>query len=296
MNKPVDFIYRIILLVSLVVFLLGTIFLQPFRITRFNAQNAFLLLAKLQSFGPRIPDSSAHIHAGEFITHQLQANGWNVQTQSGLVNGHTYTNLYAKKSEEPVKFLLGTHYDSRMKADRDPNPLFHDLPVPGANDGGSSTAVLLELSRILPQESSQNVGLVFFDLEDQGDIKGWDWILGSREFIRINNIHPETMILLDMVGGHVQTIQPPSNSDQMIYQEIQAMAKRLGYEKNFINPTEFGIYDDHVPFLEAGIHSVDLIDINDPHWHTVFDDLENVNIHSLERVGDTLTEWILTQS
>jgi glutaminyl-peptide cyclotransferase len=296
MNKLEDFIYRIILLVSLVVFLLGTVFLHPFRITRFNAQNAFLLLAKLQSFGPRIPDSSAHVHAVEFITCQLQANGWNVQTQSGLVNGHAYTNLYAKRSEEPAKLLLGTHYDSRMKADRDPNPLFHNLPVPGANDGGSSTAVLLELSRILPQESSQNVGLVFFDLEDQGDIKGWDWILGSREFVRINNIHPETMILLDMVGGHVQTIQPPKNSDQMVYQEIQAVAKKLGYEKNFINSTKFGIYDDHVPFLEAGIHSIDLIDINDPYWHTVFDDLENVSIYSLERVGDTLTEWILAQS
>jgi hypothetical protein len=99
-----------------------------------------------------------------------------------------------------------------------------------------------------------------------------------------------------MVGGHVQTIQPPVNSDKNMYREIQQAANRLGYGDHFLDPSSSGILDDHVPFLEAGVPSVDLIDIIDPNWHTISDDLENVNIVSLQRIGDTLTDWICASS
>jgi glutaminyl-peptide cyclotransferase len=293
MTKKDPFLFKVILAVITGILLLQTIYLQIHTTSAFSAQNAFSLLAKLQSFGPRIPDSTAHIRAREFITQQLISNGWQVQIQSGDATGHIYHNLLARKSDEPLKILLGTHYDSRLKSDHDSNPRFRDLPVPGANDGGSSTAILLELSHALPSEAAQNVGLVFFDLEDQGNIDEWDWILGSREFIRMNDIHPEMMILLDMVGGYDQVIQPPTNSDQIIYKEIQNTAHKFGFEKNFVDPSTMAILDDHVPFMEAGIRSVDLIDINDPNWHTASDDLENVSLQGLERVGNTITEWIL---
>jgi Zn-dependent M28 family amino/carboxypeptidase len=153
----------------------------------------------------------------------------------------------------------------------------------------------MELARIIPPEKAENLGLVFFDIEDQGNIDGWEWILGSRAFVSSNHDLPEKMILLDMVAGHVQTIQPPVNSDKKIYQEIQSIANGLGYGANFLDPSLHGITDDHVPFLEAGIPSVDLIDIIDPNWHTTSDDLENVNLSSIQKAGETLFVWIMTR-
>ena len=102
------------------------------------------------------------------------------------------------------------------------------------------------------------------------------------------------MILLDMGGGFDQKIIPPVNSDIDIYNEVQAVAADIGYSDNFLGPAKHGILDDHVPFLEIGIPSVDLIDIVDPRWHTTSDDLENVSLQSLQRIGDTLFLWILS--
>jgi Zn-dependent M28 family amino/carboxypeptidase len=262
------------------------------RKTLFDAQSSFSYLSRLQAYGPRVPGSAAHEQAVNFISSSLLSNGWNVEVQTGAVNDHPYRNIIGRKGQQPVKLLLGSHYDSRLVADHDPDPLRQKNQVPGANDGGSSTAVLLELSRVLPDEQASGIALVFFDIEDQGRIDGWDWILGSKEFVKRNSKQPQMMVLLDMVGGHVQTIQPPINSDKDIYGGIQQAAIRLGNGNHFLDPSNSGILDDHVPFLEAGVPSVDLIDIIDPNWHTISDDMENVNIVSLQRIGDTLTEWI----
>jgi Zn-dependent M28 family amino/carboxypeptidase len=84
------------------------------------------------------------------------------------------------------------------------------------------------------------------------------------------------------------------NSDKDIYKEIQAVADNLGYAQSFEAQSNHAILDDHVPFLATGIPSLDLIDIIDPRWHTTSDDLENVSMKSLQRVGDTLFFWILS--
>jgi glutaminyl-peptide cyclotransferase len=292
MKKTAILDMKIILFCVAALALMVTFRISGSRQTAFDAQNAFIYLAQIQAFGPRIPGSFAHDRAVEVIRSVLIKNGWNVEIQSGAVNGHPYRNIIGRKGRQPVKLLLGSHYDSRLLADHDLDPRMQIYPVPGANDGGSSTAVLLELSRVLPDEKAASIMLVFFDIEDQGRLDGWDWILGSREFVKRNSAQPEMMVLLDMVGGHDQTIQPPENSDKGIYGSIQKTALRFGYGDNFLNPSKMGILDDHVPFLEAGIPSVDLIDIIDPFWHTASDDLENVNILSLQRIGDTLIGWI----
>ncbi|NMB54364.1 MAG: M28 family peptidase [Leptolinea sp.] len=266
------------------------------RKTAFDGQRAFSLLVRLQGSGARVPSTESHSQAVGFITHQLIKNGWIVQQLPGIVEGHPCINILATRGNGQPKILLASHYDSRMHADRDPDPDRRYLPVPGANDGGSSTVVLLELSRVLTDAQSSNIGLLFFDIEDQGDIPGWDWILGSREFSRQESYHPELLILLDMVGGYNQTIQPPSNSDQFIYQQIQSTADQFEYDDHFLNPSTYSIIDDHVPFLEAGVPSVDLIDIIDPNWHTIFDDIENVSVTSLQRVGDTLYAYLIVIS
>ncbi len=292
MKKVAEFDLKIILVCFSSLILLILSHASTTRKTAFDAQNAFLYLAQLQSNGPRVPGSSAHDLAVDFISSTLFKNGWQVEVQSGEINGHAYRNIIGKRDSQPAGLMLGSHYDSRIFADNDPNPDWHSYHVHGANDGGSSTAVLLELSRVLPADSASGITLVFFDIEDQGRIEGWDWILGSREFVKRNPEKPRTMVLLDMVGGHDQTIQPPTNSNEAIYQQIQETARVFGYGAHFLDASKGAILDDHVPFLEAGVPSVDLIDIIDPNWHTVLDDLENVNINSLQRIGDTLTGWI----
>lgn len=289
-NSELDMKIILVCATSLLILILSQV--SAVRKTDFDAQNAFSYLSQLQANGPRVPGSSAHQMAVEYISFTLKKNGWQVEVQSGEINGHPYHNIIGRMDEQPVELLLGSHFDSRLEADNDPNPDWHNYQIPGANDGGSSTAVLLELSRVLPVDRRSGVTLVFFDIEDQGRIEGWDWILGSREFVKRNSGKPKIMVLLDMVGGHDQTIQPPTNSDKRIYQQIQRIADEFGYGDHFLDASKGAILDDHVPFLEAGVPSVDLIDIIDPYWHTVQDDLENVNILSLQRIGDTLTGWI----
>jgi len=96
--------------------------------------------------------------------------------------------------------LLGAHYDTRIFADLEPDPLLREEPVPGANDGGSGVAVLLELARILPEKLPVPVQIVFFDAEDNGGIEDWDWILGSRAFVEHIDNPPSAVIIVDMVG------------------------------------------------------------------------------------------------
>ena len=292
MKKVAEFDLKIILVCFTTLILLILSQFSTMRKTSFDAQNAFLYLAQLQSNGPRVPGSSSHDLAVDLISSTLYKNGWQVEVQAGEINGHSYRNIIGTSDNHPAELILGSHYDSRIFADHDPNPDWHNYQVHGANDGGSSTAVLLELSRVLPADSASGTTLVFFDIEDQGRIEGWDWIMGSREFVKRNPEKPRMMVLLDMVGGHDQTIQPPTNSDNEIYQQIQETARKFGYGGHFLDASKGAILDDHVPFLEAGVPSVDLIDIIDPNWHTVLDDLENVNINSLQRIGDTLTGWI----
>ncbi len=101
-------------------------------------------------------------------------------------------------------------------ADHDPDPALRTQPVPGANDGASGVAVLLELARSLPETLHAQVWLVFFDAEDQGDIQGWDWILGSRAFAQQLTTKPDAVVVIDMIGDKNLDIYYESNSDRAI--------------------------------------------------------------------------------
>jgi glutaminyl-peptide cyclotransferase len=286
---------KVLLLCLFILFFAGSLRMGQVTKSPFQAENAFRMLTKLQANGPRVPGTASHEIAVEYISNQLKSNGWQVRIQSGSLLDHPVHNIFATRDSGSISTILASHYDSRMFADKEPNSSLRVFPVPGANDGGSSTVVLLELSRILDPANSSDIAFVFFDSEDQGNISGWDWILGSRLFVKQMKKTPSKMILLDMVGGFDQKIIPPVNSDTDIYKEIRVIAKDLGYSENFLLPANHAILDDHVPFLEAGVPAVDLIDIIDSRWHTTSDDLENVSMQSLQRVGDTLYFWILAQ-
>jgi Zn-dependent M28 family amino/carboxypeptidase len=226
---------------------------------------------------------------------QLAAAGWKTRIESSTSMGHPIQNLIAWRSDASPEIIVGAHYDTRLQADRDPDPNLRKNPVPGANDGASGVAVLLELARTLPDDGVP-IWLVFFDAEDNGKLAGWDWILGSRAFVAGLTSRPRAMILVDMVGGSDLSLPYEANSDVGLRSSVWATAASLGYGRTFIPEVKYSIEDDHLPFVEVGIPAVDIIDINYAYWHTTSDTPEHVSPQSLQIVGDVLLKWLAGQS
>jgi len=258
----------------------------------FQPERAYQDILYQVSLGSRISGTPAHQQVRIWITKQLEIAGWQVDEQKAVQNGMLVRNLIASRGEELPYILLGAHYDSRMLADHDPDQSLRDQPVPGANDGASGVAVLLELARSLPKDLPVDVRLVFFDAEDNGGIDNWDWILGSRAFVRELQEIPQAVIIIDMIGDADLQIYYEKNSDEALRKAIWDKAAQLGYGSVFIPEEKFSMLDDHTPFLEAGIPAVDIIDFDYPYWHTTLDTADKVSQESLGAVGDTLTGWI----
>ena len=268
--------------------------IQPPAPVSFDGQRAYADVQTQVAFGPRVPGSEGHAKIQEWMQAELESAEWQVEVQTSEALGHPIENLVARRTSDPPQIILGAHYDTRMFADNDPDPAQHTNVVPGANDGASGVAVLLELARSLPDETVP-VWLVFFDAEDNGRIEGWDWILGSREFVKNNPVQPSAVIIVDMIGDSDLNIYKERNSNPELTDEIWAVAKGLGYESKFIPEYRHSMLDDHTPFLEVGIPAVDIIDFDYPYWHTVQDTPDKVSAESLQAVGETVRVWIMQQ-
>lgn len=289
---------RILLTLGAIALILSGLYLWQYsrlhrtRPTLFNAERAYQDVVYQVSLGSRTPGSEAHEKAIEYFRSELQKANWQVDVQYVEVNGQLLKNVVARRSDVPPKIILGAHYDSRLMADKDPDPKKQQEPVPGANDGASGAAVLLELGRILPSNSVP-VWLVFFDGEDQGGIPGWEeWSLGARGFVDTFTLKPRAVVIVDMVGDYNLNILKEKQSNQRLVNEIWQVAADLGYGQYFIDEQKYTITDDHVPFLEAGIPAVDIIDIEYRYWHTSYDTPDHVSPFSLGVVGSTLQVWL----
>jgi Zn-dependent M28 family amino/carboxypeptidase len=261
----------------------------------FDGQRAYEDVIAQVAFGARIPGLEGHVNVQEWVREELEEAGWQVEVQESEAMGHPIQNVVAKRGNESPQIILGAHYDTRMFADNDPDPANHSQPAPGANDGASGVAVLLELARVLPEDTVP-VWLVFFDAEDNGRIAGWDWILGSREFVRLNPVRPRAVVIVDMVGDADLKIYKEGYSDPALTDEIWAVAANIENDTVFVPEKKHRIIDDHLPFLQAGIPAVDIIDIEYPYWHTVQDTPDKVSAKSLQAVGETLLTWIMGQN
>ena len=257
----------------------------------FDSSRAYQDLAYQVNLGPRIPGSAAHLQTANWIVSQLSQAGWDARVIEGQVNGLTARNILAKRGSGPV-VMLGVHYDSRRFADQDPDPTLRSNPVPGANDGASGVAVLLELARSLPIDLPQETWLVFFDLEDQGGIEGREFIEGSTAFAAQMTTRPSKVIILDMIGDANLNIYFEGNSSRTDSDSLWSTAASLGYAQTFIPKNKYNMIDDHTPFLKLGIPSVNMIDFDYPYWHTTSDNLSHVSAKSLDRVGNTLWTWL----
>jgi hypothetical protein len=266
--------------------------------TRFDGERAFRDLVRQCEFGPRVPGTEAHREMEAWLLARLRATAEEVlvDTFTVEVEGDTlpeFRNYTARFDPgNGTRVLLCAHYDSRPRADRDPDPEKRGRAIAGANDGASGVAVLLELARVFAADPPGiGVDMVFFDGEDYGESSGM-MLLGSRRFASRNgDYRPLYGLLLDMVGDR----------DLRIYQELYSVracpeivdrvwsrARAEGRAGVFIPVPRHAVYDDHVPLLEVGIRCIDIIDFDYPWWHTTADTPDKCSAASLQAVGDVV--------
>ena len=287
--------FKIIVLIGSGLILISAWYLLQFLISpqgKFSGRRSYQDVVFQTNLGPRTPGSPAHQVTGQWIQTELEEAGWQVEIQDTYWMGFPLRNIIGRRTDAPPEIILGAHYDSRMISDR-AEDAERDLPVPGANDGASGVAVLLELARTLPEDTAP-LWFVFFDAEDNGGLDGRDWIMGSRAFVAHLSEYPTAVVIVDMVGDRDLNIYREYNSSPVLTAEIWSQANALGYGAYFIPQDRHSLLDDHTPFLEVGIPAVVIIDFDYPYWHTPEDTAAKVSPLSLEIVGNTLWAWIVT--
>jgi Zn-dependent M28 family amino/carboxypeptidase len=265
---------------------------------QFDATRAFAHLAEQVAQGPRVPGTDAHRRTFALLHDHLRERADRVTvhrfvTSSPLDSTEVeLSSLVAVFAEdEPVRLLFGAHWDSRPICDRETDEELRRLGVPGANDGASGTAVLLEVATALAADPPRvGVDLAFFDGEDMGrEGEALTYALGSRRFVRdFPDYRPVLVVILDMVGRRGLRIPKESNSvlgAARAVERIWSLGEEIGCSV-LVDSLGPPIVDDHVPFLEVGIPAVDLIDLADPAWHTRRDVVENCAPQSLGEVGE----------
>jgi glutaminyl-peptide cyclotransferase len=246
-------------------------------------------------FQPRVTGSPGWQQAGDYIIAQMQQAGWTIEEQRFEYRDTPIRNIIAKKGRGPV-LMVGAHYDGRRRADKDPDPARRNDPMPGANDGGSGVVILLELARhIDPDQLGREVWLTFFDAEDNGNLDGWPYAVGSQYMADNLSVRPEALVLLDLVGDRDLQIYYETNSTRELSESIWRTAAELGYDQ-FIPEPKYSILDDHTAFLAKGIPAVDVIDFDYPYWDTTQDTIDKVSAESLEAVGRTVERWLDTRA
>ncbi len=260
----------------------------------FSGDSAYQFVLEQMKYGPRVPGSLSHQFTREYISQNLKDFGWDVEIQENTVRGYQIFNIIGKQGNSGEITVIGAHYDSRIFASAESSEQAQNLPVPGANDGASGVAVLLELARTLPPQSENQIWLVFFDAEDQGHIEDREWIMGSRAFVQDLTQKPSRVVIIDMIGDADLQIFREHNSDPLLTDQLWQSASDLGFSDHFIDQEKYNILDDHIPFIETGIPAVDIIDFDYPWWHTLSDTEDKVSPESLEIVGKTLIKWLET--
>ncbi|MBW7998048.1 MAG: M28 family peptidase [Candidatus Glassbacteria bacterium] len=271
---------------------------------RFDGGLALEAVRAQLAFGPRVPGTEGHAGCAQWMIDEFSryadsvaADRWDHVTAAG--DSLPLINITASfNPSERKRVLLCAHWDTRPVADQDPDPAKRGSPIPGANDGGSGTAVLLELAHVFAANPpGVGVDLVLFDGEDYGDFNaGTDVLLGSLRFAAHNRRYrPRLGILLDMVGDADAEFPYEGYSWQWLNRDVELVwdtAHELGYGNYFVRQQGTHVIDDHVPLFKAGIHCIDVIQMGLPYWHTHGDDIDKLSAATLEAVGRTVAEVV----
>ena len=259
----------------------------------FDGKRAFVHVVKQVGFGPRPSGSAAIGQLQEYIQSELASYGCNVETDSFTADTPAgrlpMKNIVAKiPGDKPGIIMLATHYDTKRLEN-----------FVGADDGASSSAVMLELARLLcPRHGAYQVWITFFDGEEAVKFV-WqdpDNRYGSRQMaakLAMSGELPKikAVLLADMVGSRNLRFRREADSTKALTDLIWTTAAQLGYSNVFVNeslPTE----DDHIIFLKRGVPAVDVIDFDIPYWHTVEDTLDKVSARSVAITGHVFLESV----
>ena len=251
------------------------------KVNRFNEQRAFALLRAQVELGPRPAGSDASRALAERLR-RLLPNGRFQPVPNGLRNV-----IGVVRGRNPRRtVVVSAHYDTK------------DLPgFVGANDGASGTAAVVELARsIKPRQLRPTVVFILFDGEESP--KGTPDNEFERYGLRGSKVaaaayrNAESMILLDFVGDKDLTIPRESNSDRALWAKLRRAASRTGNARTFPPVLSGAVLDDHMPFVRAGVPSIDLIDFDFACWHRTCDDLSAVSPKSLDASGETVLELL----
>lgn len=277
----------------------------------FSADSAYAYVEHQLSFGNRIPGSKGWERCATWLTAQMGRSCDTVIVQDfravlwdgSAVPGKNIIGLLNPQADHRI--ILAAHWDSRSWADHDPSESNHRSPVPGANDGASGAAVLLEMARVMrTMPPSVGVDFILFDVEDQGAPE-WaanhdetNWCLGSQHWANSRHMpyaHYVYGILFDMVG----TTHPRFTQEGIsryfapgLTDNLWAAARSLGHADIFVTESTPEILDDHY-FVNtiAHIPMVDIVQNSGTtsffeHWHTVNDDLNSVSPETLRIVAE----------
>ena len=301
----------------------------------FNEDSAYQYVAEQCAFGPRVMNSAAHDSCGNYIARKFKTFGATVYDQyanSKLYDGtpiQMRNIIAAFNPDAPARIIICGHWDSRPWADHDHDEENHRTPIDGANDGGSSIGVMLELARQLQKDFAEKgdsslfalhpslgIDFICWDAEDCGT-PSWandgedhesTWCLGSQYWSGKRHLDGYTArygINLDMVGNantifyreRISMAYAPT-----IVDKVWAAANRIGYGKYFSYDDEGGgVTDDHLQVNRGGIPCIDVIGTDTQEggfpatWHTMDDDINHIDKETLKAVGQTMLEVIWTE-
>lgn len=286
---------------------------------QFDADSAYQYTKAQVDFGPRVPNTKEHVACGNYLAQQLEKFGATVTSQYADLIAFDGTLLKARniigayKPESKKRIALFAHWDTRPWADNDPDEKNHKTPVLGANDGASGVGVLLEVARLIQQQQPElGIDLIFLDAEDWGEAGGSEdsWCLGAQYWSRnphVAGYNARFGILLDMVGGKNATFFREYHSKKYapdVQKKVWKKADQLGYGKFFIDEDGGGTVDDHL-FINriAQIKTIDIVPNQPeceassfgPTWHTVNDNMDNIDRSTLKAVGQTVLEVIYNE-
>jgi len=256
----------------------------------FDGARAWAHLRAQVDIGPRVAGTPANARTRDYIISTLAASGikaveqpFEARTPLGPVK---MANVVATlQGDRPERIILASHFDTK---------LFKEFRFVGASDSASSTAAVLELARVL-KDRPRPFTLEFLFLDGEEAFVEWtanDSTYGSRYYVEHARTSGtlagiKTLILLDMIGDRNLNLRREENSTRWLTEIIWNTARRLGHQRHFLDEST-PIEDDHLPFLQAGVPAVDIIDFDYPAWHTAADTLDNVSAESVKIVGDVV--------
>jgi Zn-dependent M28 family amino/carboxypeptidase len=256
----------------------------------FDSSKAWEHLRQQLAIGPRPSGSPANVKTRDYIKAQLGALGIKTAEQPfegatplGPVKMVNVIGTIPGKSADRI--ILASHFDTK---------LFRNMRFVGASDGASSTAALIEIARVLKARKNLpfTYELLFLDGEEAViEWQGTDNTYGSRFYVDNAKKNgslksARAFILLDMIGDRNLTVRRESNSTRWLTDIVWGHAKKLSH-REFMDE-ETAVEDDHIPFVKAGVPSLDIIDLDYPQWHTANDTIDYVAARSLQIVGETL--------